>query len=466
MRLLLLFFLLLLAVPAAAWPYVFDLAEGETHAFSLGEGKAKKNFSVQLQGVEYSYEPNLWVEEKWGKQTLREAKVTLLVGGKRLVLLQRPYESPVTFGGLRLYVENTRRWAREAELDAMEDFPKEVRLAVTLEGEPWGPPELRFPIADYRWRSAVYQNTWSSLVPYNLLYYHRGDDFGAIPDQLDVRAVLPGKVMVSPGPTGDGKSNSVVIANSPHFQYRLSHMNTEHVRPEVKNGAEVPAGAVLAKTGSTWAGARNQKADPHLHVNFDLRGQAVSTFPFLTEAYFREYPDQVMAIAGAYLNALPGQPVELDGSRSLARPRQKIKSYTWKLHDGSTVKGARTSLTIREPGLYTQELVVQTADGSEDRDFVQVRVWGNVPPTELTYGWAYHYPVRGIKPGTEVQVWNRLVRPASPVMVDFGDGSPVRPAEPEMTHHFQKPGIYTVTLSTTGTGGEPVTVKMKVAVEK
>lgn len=466
MRPLLLLLLLLLSGPASAWPYLFDLAKGESHTFALGTGKGKKNFTVQLVGVEYVSEPNLWVEEKWGKQTLKEAKVTLLVSGKRLLLLQRPYESPVSFGGLRLYVENTRQWARQAEFEAIEDFPKEVRLAVVREGEPWGPAELKFPIADYRWRSAAYQNTWSSLVPYNKLYYHRGDDFGAIPDKLDVQAVLSGKIVASPVPSGDGKSNEIVVEHSPTFQYRLSHMNTEWVRPEVTVGKQVQAGEVLAKTGSTWAGARNQKFDPHLHVNFGLNDQPVSAFPYLTEAYFRDYPDKVMAVAGSYMYTLPGQPVVLDASRSLARPGHRIKSYTWKLHDGTTVAGFKNTLTIREPGLYTEELVVTTADGSEDRDFVQVRVWGDQPPAELSFGWAYHYPVRGIKPNTEVLVWNRLVRPAGPVSVDFGDGSPLQPAEPEMTHRYQKPGLYTVTIAAKGSGGEPVTVKMKVVVEE
>jgi hypothetical protein len=36
-------------------------------------------------------------------------------------------------------------------------------------------------------------------VPYNKLYYHRGEDYGAIPDRLDVVAPFEGTVIATPG---------------------------------------------------------------------------------------------------------------------------------------------------------------------------------------------------------------------------------------------------------------------------
>ena len=49
---------------------------------------------------------------------------------------------------------------------------------------------------------AVYNNTWSGLVPFNLLYYHRGEDYGAIPDLLEVVSSIDGKIVSTPVPEG------------------------------------------------------------------------------------------------------------------------------------------------------------------------------------------------------------------------------------------------------------------------
>src|SRR3546814_16843238 len=93
----------------------------------------------------------------------------------------------------------------------MEDVEKDVRLSICLEGESWGPESLKFPILDYRWRASAYNNTWSSLVPYNKLYYHRGEDYGAIPDKLDIIAPLDGEIMDTPLPDGDIASHALFL---------------------------------------------------------------------------------------------------------------------------------------------------------------------------------------------------------------------------------------------------------------
>ncbi len=87
-----------------------------------------------------------------------------------------PFQMPASAEGLRIYVENTRQWAQQAEFEAIENFTKDARFSVCAANESWGPTTLRFPIEHYRLRSAPYNNTWSSLVPYNQLYYHRGEE--------------------------------------------------------------------------------------------------------------------------------------------------------------------------------------------------------------------------------------------------------------------------------------------------
>ena len=177
---------------------------------------------------------------------------------------------------------------------------KAVRFSALPAGAAWGPEDLVFPIAGYRWRSAVYNNTWSALVPYNLLYYHRGEDYGAIPDLLDVVAVRAGEVVFSPVSTPQS-SNLLTILSADGQAISYCHMNIESIRPDLVPGKWVAAGDKLAKTGETWDGRRCQDWDPHLHIEFEDRQDAESSgretlyspYPFLVQAYLRTYPDPV-----------------------------------------------------------------------------------------------------------------------------------------------------------------------------
>jgi hypothetical protein len=214
----------------------------------------------------------------------------------------------------------------------------------------------------------------------------------------------------------------------------------------------------------TWDGRKSQEYDPHCHVEL-LHGEIqLASFPYLMEAYLRDYPDPVLAIAGGYAFTRAGRAVQLDGSRSLARPGGRIRRYTWQLHDGRVVTGARVTVQYDRPGLYTEALQVTGPGGATDRDFVQVRVYEAGRGREIAYGWAYHFPVRGIRPGTPVLFWNRLVHAQTPVMVDFGDGTPPEPVGRETTHAYRAAGRYVVTFSARGPREEPVAVKLEVVV--
>ena len=308
--------------------------------------------------VKPTFEPNEWFGGSLAPRNYASAEVVVEVSGRRVTLLHRPYQMPVTVHGLRLYVETIREWAENAEIADLGDVRKAARLSAGAAGEPWGPPTLVFPIKDYRWRSAAYNNTWSSLVPYNKLYYHRGEDYGAIPNRLGVVAPFDGTVTATPGPAGDGKSNKIRIRNAVGVTCRISHMNTENIRPGYPVGTPVTAGTVLARTGMTWDGHKSQEYDPHCHVELMHGDTKLASFPYLVEAYLRRYPDPVLAVAGGYAFTLAGRAVVLDGSRSLARPGGRTGRHTWKLHDGRVVAGERVTVPYDRPGLYTQELMV------------------------------------------------------------------------------------------------------------
>jgi hypothetical protein len=143
----------------------------------------------------------------------------------------------------------------------------------------------------------------------------------------------------------------------------------------------------------------------------------------------------------------------------------EIVSYTWRLHDGTVVENAVARVTYEKPGLYSEQLVVRTDAGYDDRDFAQVRVFDPDRGRKIARGWAYYTPVRGIKPGTTVLFWNRLVGMAGPVTIDFGDGSPKQTIHREVEHAYAESGLYTVTLSGQGPDNEPATVRLRVVVE-
>ena len=449
----------------AGYPQVFELDIGQEHTVRVSyEGKVFSR-SIRLVSVKPHFEPYP-LFKKGAPEIYSWAEVELEVSGKRITLLHRPYQMPVDFDGLRLYVDALKDWALSADIADLKGLKGQVRLSVCAEGEPWGSPGMLFPIRGYRWKAGVYQNTWSALVPYNLRYYHRGEDYGAIPDRLDVVAPWDGKVIGSPLPAGDGGSNAVYVQNKSGVIFRVAHMDIEHIRDDCAVGNVVKAGAALGKTGMTWSGRKSQVNDSHCHVELQYNGTQLASYPYFMEAYLRTYPDKVIAVAGGYQFTGAGGDVLLDGTRSIARKGETIRSYSWKLHSGEIKHSSKVVWRYRHPGLYTEELLVKTASGAEDRDFVQVRVFDPAEnKSDIAFGWAAYDPVRGIHPNTRVLFWNRLIHTKGPVFIDFGDASAKAEIDKEIYHVYRSTGRYVVTISSSDGNHEPVTIKMEVVVE-
>jgi hypothetical protein len=242
-------------------------------------------------------------------------------------------------------------------------------------------------------------------------------------------------------------------------------MNLETIPPGLTNGTLIAAGQVLGRTGMTWDGRRSQSNDPHLHWGIAKQGQALGSFPFLLDAYLRDYPDALLAMAGGYCYAMPGDLVQLDASRTVARPGRRIVRYRWFLHDGREFEGVRPTVRAEKPGLYSEELRVWADDGSEDRDYAQLRVWDAHRGARIGAGWFYHSPVRGARAGQPIHFWNRLWGTAAPAIIDFGDGSPQTSMNRELFHVYATPGMYTTKLQSRGPEDEPLEIRMRVVVE-
>lgn len=448
------------------YPFIFELDPGESqNVIRNYNGKTIKN-TIKLISFKPFMETNYWFNDSLGKKNYYQTDVELDISGQVVTLHHRPYQMPETVNGLRINIENIKDWDEHGRLGKTGSMKKQVRIAVCMEGEPWGPESIIFPINNYIWRAAVYNNTWSALVPFNLLYYHRGEDYGAIPDLLDVVSSVDGKIISTPVPDGPKRSNGVVIENPEGITFRYAHMNFETIVKENTVGKEIKAGDLLGKTGMTWNGFKSQHQDPHLHVELSVKEVDVNSFPYIMEAYLRKYTDKVIAIAGGYRFAVPGEKVELDASRSFDRNKLPLKSVQWKLSNGTIESNPLISITYNEPGIYSEELIVETEAGDTDRDFLYVTVYDTSGVNKTASGWAYYYPVRCIKAGDEVIFWNRLAGTISDVMIDYGDDSSPEIIGTEAKHIFQKPGKYIITLKSTGPGNAPVTLKMELVVEE
>lgn len=450
---------------AEGWPVVFELKCGEEfNVERTVHGETIKR-NIRLVSFKESLEPDLWIRENSAHHTLCDAQVIVDVDGIRATLHARPYQSPCLVNGLRMYVEATRSWANQVELAPLGWHGGDVRFSVVAEGESWGPTTLRFPIQKFRWRSSSYNNTWLSLVPYNKLYYHRGEDFGAVPGHLPAIAMLNGKVIASPLPNGDGDSNLLVVEHPCGLKYQYAHMDIENIEPRLKVGTKVRAGEILGKTGMTWDGQKSQAHDHHLHTDFVLGDTNISSYPFLVEAYLRDYPDPVLAVAGGYAFGLPGQMIHFDASRSVVRSGEKISNFIWLLHDGREMNALEMDIQYDRPGLYSETLIVRTDRGDEDWDYLQVRIYDPEHPRQIAFGWFYHWPVRGILPHSSVEFHNCLSNANGDVLIDFGDGTNPQLIHEIITHSYEKPGVYSASLKATSEYDEPTAIQMRVVVD-
>jgi murein DD-endopeptidase MepM/ murein hydrolase activator NlpD len=450
------------------YPYIFELNIGETHIFKKIDQFNEVQKKIKLISVKPFTEKNYWFKDLELDHNFYQFKVKLEVDGNIVNLFHRPYEMPLTTNGLRIYIENIKKFDESAIYGKCGNLEKDVRISLRLENESWGPENLVFPINDYLWHSAVYKNTWSSLVPFNQLYYHRGEDFGAIPGKLNVVSPCDGLITKSPLPNGDGGSNGICILNADGVEWRFAHMDIENINKKHSEGSFINTGEIIGKTGMTWNGKKSQTNDPHLHVHLSIDNKKLASFPILMEMYLRKYSDPVIAIAGGYRFAVVGDTLNLDASRSIGNNTKKIKEYKWKLSNKNIINKATAKITYTKPGIYSEELIVKTNDGFIDRDFLYVTVYDTIQSQNLNFpkGWAYYHPLRGIRSGSDVLFWNRMTNSEFNVKINFGDDKNWYIIEKESKHTYKKPGRYVVTLLSKDSEENSYTLKMEVMVEE
>ncbi len=427
----------------ARWPTTVDLNPGETVTASRGGVLHTFRILVDEDGQSaIAYETMPFPTTSVDKRVNYSVRVRLQVDSQEVEVVARPFQYPITVAGLRLYLDGTKEWLGTDDVYPV-NIPKRIRLRFTAAGEPWGPATVRFPVGEYRWGATTYYNTWLGIVPQDVstTYFHKGEDFGAVPDLLPVLAPEAGLI------TTDGTGVQTRSADGTLFW--MAHMNAGNI--VVSAGQRAVAGQLLGLTGNRG----NGNADPHCHYDLSWEGDEPGTYPFAADAYLRDYPDAGIAVAGGYQFMWAGDTLTLDGRRSLARPGRVITGYRWILHDGTTVDGPVASLTPATEGFYSEELRVFFDDGGEERGFTQVRAFERGTAGQLPIpGFVYQYPVRGITPGSEVTIRHHAsVIGSYGRTIDFGDGSPVESVagwQPVVSHRYAAPGLYTVMIRPDG----------------
>ena len=475
--------LMMSIVTHGAWakPVTVDMKVEEPFVYKLANGKEKKITVV-------SYEET---RDKL-RNAVRRAVVTVDVDGVRGNISVALYNMPRVINGVKLdaavtkgYMGNQRMWARwDFDLNA------DVRMRFWNPNQPLLEPGTFCCPLKQRLNACttIFSNEISGDrdVSIKSIYYHYALDFGGYDKMEYVYAMTDGEVVSAPGKRLPDIPEEISCIIRPHYKdevcirdsrgwyYRYSHLYA--VLPHIKVGSRVKMGewiGILGKEGSSggWS---------HLHLGVlgsegDERG-IINAYPFIVEAYLQEHPGALLAIARPHQLIQKGDTARLDGSNSIC-DGGKIVSYEWQFHDGTTAKGPVVHKQYPESGVYSEILRVTDNRGQVDVDFTEIKVpdaAGKCGNINLAY-----YPTEGIglsdgkfsKPGRgEVYFKVRSFKiQGGKEIWDFGDGtSAITCSENDyatLSHHYDKPGLYIVTVRRTSTNGIMAMTNVKVVVE-
>lgn len=439
-------------------PQIVELNAGESAVVEVAGGKK----TLKLLTVKEHTEPYYQSKTKSVVDAVVAVEMSIDVDGVTKTVMGGPFRMPVDVNGLAVLLSNSKGLNNGIVVSLLS---KDVRLEVAANPEVWATQsDLAYPIRNYRWHAMNYQHTYLGIaVNQALLYYHRGEDMGMIPDRDLAVAMTGGEITQVPGPSGDGKSNSVVLKNDTGFLFRYAHMNAPHIFTSVQPGGRVSAGTPLGLTGNTWTG--RPVRDPHLHVELQDNASGVfrNSFPIFVAAYRASYPGELLPVAGGWRHLYANESVVLDGSRSLAGKGRSVRSFEWQFTDGAKAKGAHVTRRYANPGTYSEQLKVTDDTGKSDIDFVEVFVLSRDQTNPPPFAWINYFPIRNILPGTEIEFLTRFSNMKS-VAIDFGDGRKEPWAE-HMTHRYEKSGVYIVTVRGADAGSGPGTFHVRVIVD-
>lgn len=468
-----------MAPASGAKPVIVDLAVGESVVYKLKDGTEKKITLLSFQETRDVF-----------RHAVRYAEVQVDVDGEQAVIPVALYNLPRVVNGVKIDAAVTKGYignSSEPEIWALK--PKaDARLRFWDPDQPLLEPGTFVYPAKQRWFASDTQMANDPCYvdggedpDSQSIYYHYGLDIGGYDHWVPIVAATDGEVISSGVKVSERLTENEKAAVSPRYDvvyirdgrgwvYRYSHFSS--ILPQVQVGQKVKMGewiGILGKEGASggWS-----------HLHFDIQGTEgserglINGYPFLVEAYLREHPGTLLAVARPHQLVKAGDEVELDGSNSISDGHQ-IVSYEWQFQDGTTAQGPKVKRIYEKPGAYSEILRVKDNQGKEDLDFAVVHVLAGentkeqLPPSiHATY-----FPTEGIAPGDEVYMKARTFRvKGGKEHWDFGDGTTGETCSlndfASISHHYEKPGLYIVTVTRNSDNGPSATARLKIFVEE
>ena len=407
------------------------------------------------------------------RQAVLGATLQLSINGVESTLESGPYRRPVTIAGVQIDCTATLGLGKNGDA-AFWGLDKDARLRLWPEGSPLlVPGTMIYPIkqgwhATRTWFDNEVVNGGASMSAQ--VYYHAGMDIGAseglavviaATDALVVQrgeSVLAGYEKDTPA---SPRYDVVYLLDGRGWYYRYSHL--KEIAPNIEPGALIRQGDPVGIAGKEGA------SGGWSHLHFEIKSRQPSgkwgteaAYAFLHEAYVKEFGLKLYANARPAQMIVAGESAVLDATGSWSADGA-IARYAWLLPDGVR-EDARITRPYDIPGFYCETLNVTDASGEVAYDFAYIMV---LDPANLTQYTASinlnHHPSRDIAPGDAITFKVRGFRMKGGEEIwDFGDGSPIRAtfspeeAEPlategyaELTHRYEKPGDYIVTVART-----------------
>ena len=367
---------------------------------------------------------------------VREVRLQVKVDGETVELPSGNYTLPVAAGKFKLDCPVTYGYYAASDLDRW-GLVKHARLrvwhresAILPAGTFLYPVKLRWSASDTQMSNEPVYVDGSEQPGLRKIFYHSALDFGGAERLVEVVSATDGLVVSRGTNVLDAHKNKpimprydvVYVLDERGWYIRYSHLY--QIDEAIRTGGHIGAGqriGLVGKEGSSggWS-----------HLHFEITSMQPSgkwgtqdAYPFVWEAYRREYQPMMMAVARPHKVVRVGEEVVLDGSRSWGAGGQL--SYQWLLSDGTKSSGATVKKIYAEPGTFCETLQISDHNGNSDYDFCKVIVFGGanaeaVPPSIH----ACCFPTQNVKVGQRITFKVRsFTKEQTGETMDFGDES-------------------------------------------
>lgn len=461
-----------------AKPVTVDVAVGETYVYQLQTGEKKKITVNSYREYRDRF-----------RNAVRRAEVDIDVDGVKATIQSALYNLPKVVNGVKLDVAVTKGYMSNTDDPGVWDLAPNADVRLRF----WDPDQpllesgtFVYPVKQ-RWFAS---DTQMANDPCYVdggedptdksIYYHDSLDFGGYDHWTPVFAATDGEIVSVSGAVQDGlpakysfitpRYDVVYIRDNRGWYYRYSHFS--EILPHIQLGYSVKKGewiGILGKEGASggWS---------HLHFGVfgtegDERG-VIDAYPFIVEAYCNGHANALLAVARPHHYVAVGETVTLDGSNSICQGGE-IVSYRWTFSDGGKADGAKVERVYDRPGVYSEILWVKDNRGQVDADFAVIHVLSEENTMEKRPPSIHpsYFPTEGIKPGDEVfmKVRTFTVKGGKEIW-DFGDGLTGETRSPNeyatISHHYEKPGLYIVTIRRDSENGVSAMARLKIFVEE